>query len=65
MKRTQSDFYTGKYEFRERYRTFKNIVNEEKCVLFRDVYSIEIWPVIVSVGWCGMGFMMLDIVKYM
>jgi hypothetical protein len=44
---------------------FKDVVNKEKCVLFRDIYSIEIWPVVVSVGWCGMGFMMLDIVKYM
>jgi hypothetical protein len=34
------DLYKEKCEFRERYRTFKNVVNEEKCVMFRDVYSI-------------------------
>jgi hypothetical protein len=59
MKRILRDFYTGKYEFTGRYRTFKDVI-DEKCVLFTDVYSIEIWPVICLVGWCGMGFMMLD-----
>jgi len=40
MKRILRDFYEGKYEFRESYRTFKNVLNEEKCVLFRDAYSV-------------------------
>jgi len=57
------ELYKGKYEFRESYRTFKNLANEEYCVLFRDVYNIQIWLVICSVRWCGMGFIMLGRVK--